>query len=793
MIDKLKVVGGKVISKAAMMLFALSVFYITTEAQNNVGIGTTTPDQTAVLDVSSTDKGMLVPRLTDAQVLAISNPANGLMVYNTTDSCIWIYNSAEWVSLCRIIVDLQGTTNDVITMITGNMDYANIDTTYGTYIDVQRLDGDSIWVTYLNATDVDMINVTIQNLNANLVVNDSGWYNYLSINGYEITHIQDTINNMSAILSSLTDTIGSYWNRNGNAGTTPATHYVGTSDGTDLSIRTNGNERVLLDGNLQKVGFGMSGNAMADTVAYQFHGSSTNGNTMVAITAGSSYDALTDGAILNHVPGVAFYIDQKAANTPIIIGAQGGEALRIEMDNKVKIGGGAAAASNLHVDGGVAFTGINEGTDSILVSDANGAATWKSIYSVQNLSDTIAALWTRKGNAGTSDLVDFAGTSDAQDFVLKADNKERIRMFTNGNIGFNLNGNDIINNGSNFEFHSEAGSFQAQLDISAGPFYGSSASANSLELLHNMIGDDFIRSRSTTQALGLVVGDYEAIRLSPQGSITFMARSAGLGTGAAWDGSIFTQGSHMAYSANSGALRIGNVSSGKYGTNFSDANTGDYSFGYGNDVLASGNYAWAVGNLTEIKSDYTFGFGRSILVESGSDNIVTGQNITVTTNLSNSVVMTDGNALTLGTITNEFISGFSGGYTLYSDAAHTTGVTLAAGSGTWASVSDRNMKTNIVALDYGDVLSRIKSLEISKWSYKTQTSASKLYDKDIYHVGVMAQDFYQAFGLGTSENKVTALDVAGVNTAAIKELINLVENQQAQIETLEKKIEDLSK
>ncbi|MFD1163908.1 MULTISPECIES: hypothetical protein [Hwangdonia] len=48
-----------------------------------VGIGTTTPDTSSILDVESTDKGVLIPRLTTVQINAIVNPANGLVVYNT--------------------------------------------------------------------------------------------------------------------------------------------------------------------------------------------------------------------------------------------------------------------------------------------------------------------------------------------------------------------------------------------------------------------------------------------------------------------------------------------------------------------------------------------------------------------------------------------------------------------------------------------------------------------------------------------------------------------------------------
>jgi len=47
-----------------------------------VGIGTTSPDISTVLDVSAIDKGVLIPRMTTAQRDVIVSPANGLMIYN---------------------------------------------------------------------------------------------------------------------------------------------------------------------------------------------------------------------------------------------------------------------------------------------------------------------------------------------------------------------------------------------------------------------------------------------------------------------------------------------------------------------------------------------------------------------------------------------------------------------------------------------------------------------------------------------------------------------------------------
>jgi hypothetical protein len=68
----------------------------------NVGINDdgSLPNNSAILDLKSTSKGLLLPRLTQAQKRAISNPPQGLMLYNTTDNCIHYFNGNIWMRTC---------------------------------------------------------------------------------------------------------------------------------------------------------------------------------------------------------------------------------------------------------------------------------------------------------------------------------------------------------------------------------------------------------------------------------------------------------------------------------------------------------------------------------------------------------------------------------------------------------------------------------------------------------------------------------------------------------------------
>jgi hypothetical protein len=86
--------------RLALLLIFSGLFTLNITAQNNVGIGTAAPDASSILDLSSSSKGFLAPRMTQAQRLAIAAPAAGLLVFDLTDGCYYYYNG-QWNSLCQ--------------------------------------------------------------------------------------------------------------------------------------------------------------------------------------------------------------------------------------------------------------------------------------------------------------------------------------------------------------------------------------------------------------------------------------------------------------------------------------------------------------------------------------------------------------------------------------------------------------------------------------------------------------------------------------------------------------------
>jgi hypothetical protein len=74
-----------------VMGFMVTIPYLRTFSQVSINTDSSPPDNSAMLDVKSSSKGLLIPRMTQSQIAAISNPADGLQVYCTTDGKIYIF------------------------------------------------------------------------------------------------------------------------------------------------------------------------------------------------------------------------------------------------------------------------------------------------------------------------------------------------------------------------------------------------------------------------------------------------------------------------------------------------------------------------------------------------------------------------------------------------------------------------------------------------------------------------------------------------------------------------------
>lgn len=79
-----------------LVLFLVSRLFSQSVAINNDG---SLPQASAILDIKSNNKGMLVPRMTTAQRTGIASPASGLLVYDTDSNNFWFFNGLIWTQL----------------------------------------------------------------------------------------------------------------------------------------------------------------------------------------------------------------------------------------------------------------------------------------------------------------------------------------------------------------------------------------------------------------------------------------------------------------------------------------------------------------------------------------------------------------------------------------------------------------------------------------------------------------------------------------------------------------------
>jgi trimeric autotransporter adhesin len=86
----------KVFLSAAMLLL---VWHSAVKAQVKISSGNTLPHTSAMLDIESTTRGLLIPRMSSSQMNAISEPATGLLVFNTSDSLIYLHLDSGWTKL----------------------------------------------------------------------------------------------------------------------------------------------------------------------------------------------------------------------------------------------------------------------------------------------------------------------------------------------------------------------------------------------------------------------------------------------------------------------------------------------------------------------------------------------------------------------------------------------------------------------------------------------------------------------------------------------------------------------
>ncbi len=246
-------------------------------AQDNVGIGTLTPNLKSILDLSANDKGFLAPRMSTAQRLAIAPAATeeALLVFDSDLKYYFYWDGTQWVQLpgdnafntslnfdpntnTISITDNGGTLSTTLNLNVNDADsdpnnelITNVVFGQGNILTIEE--GGNSWSTTINVNDADS---DPQN-ELNTAFNLSG----------NTLNITDAGGTLSVDLSGIVSPPSDDWKLTGNAGTNVTNNYIGTSDATGLSIRTNATERIRITANTGFVGIGTTAPAFILDVA----------------------------------------------------------------------------------------------------------------------------------------------------------------------------------------------------------------------------------------------------------------------------------------------------------------------------------------------------------------------------------------------------------------------------------------------------------------------------------------------------------------------------------------------
>jgi len=576
---------------------------------------------------------------------------------------------------------------------------------------------------------------------------------------------------------------GRYWILTGNEGTTPGTHFLGTTDDQALELRVNGARALRLEPHWRAPS--VIGGHRDNSVVPGTYGATIGGGGKHAAANRITDDHGTVGGGKDNQAGDGAGTTDDRANATV-----GGGVGNIASGAAATVGGGSnnqASSNGAIVGGGFGNEagGYSATTGGGYGNEANGyAATVGGGFGNEITTTTMyATVGGGHDNAAGGDgaTVGGGGSNVVTTTAIYA---------TIGGGRFNTVGDQYttVNGGQGNEASGNhatvSGGYANEASDEAATVGG--GWSNTASGYHATIGGGFENVISATASYATVSGGRgnKASSYSPAigggfgNVITITADYATIG------GGNINQASHDYATVGGGRFNVASGENATVGGGW-DNTAGNYyaTVGGGVDNEANGNGATVSGG----NRNRAYGYGAAIgggwgnvitttadyaTIPGGEDNEAPGDYSFAAgrrAKANNRGCFVWGDA-TFADVTcdinNRTIFRADGGFYIYTSGDLSTGAYLGHGESAWQPIplapSDRNLKQDIVPVDAQLVLERVAALPLSTWSYKTT--------EEIRHMSPMAQDFYAAFGLGEDDEHIHTLDASGVALAAIQGL-----------------------
>jgi len=311
-------------SLAFIIIFTFSITY--SIAQVGINSNGSTPDPSAMLDVKSNTKGLLIPRMTAVERQTILDPAQGLMVFDQTNNAFYYFNGIGWLELLAgTVTELKDTNGDTKIQVEETVDD-----------DIIRFDIEGVERFKMEQNRFEIVN----NNNNIFIGDDAGESTTTGVSNTVIGNQAFTSNegglfNLAMGAGSLDQNIGGDRNVALGSGT-----LLSNKDGDDNIgigntagwLNENGDKNVLIG---VTAGYGISPHDKSNNVMIGHRSGESNegdGNVFIGHQSGANASGSNK-----------LYIENSSTNSPLIFGNFANDLVRINGDLQVT---GSFPASN---------------------------------------------------------------------------------------------------------------------------------------------------------------------------------------------------------------------------------------------------------------------------------------------------------------------------------------------------------------------------------------------------------------------------------------------------------------